>query len=89
MSSRKHGVSWCRGAAGSRQEGHNPWVVPDHDAMFRAFQREQTLRATRIAEQARLEVHLKSTQASEMQARNAHLKGILNPRRLLKKEADK
>jgi len=62
--------------------------MPDNESMLRALQKEQTLRATHIAEQARLAVHLKSTRASEMQSRNAHLKGTLNPRRLLKKETD-
>jgi len=75
----------CRG---SKQEDFNPWAMPDNESMLRALQKEQILRATRIAEQARLAVHLKGTRASEMQSRNAHLKGTLNPRRLLKKETD-
>ncbi len=62
--------------------------MPDNEGLLRALQKEQTERATRIAEQARLAVHLKRTRASEMRARNAHLEGKLNPGRLLKKESD-
>ena len=63
--------------------------MPDNEGLLRALQQEQNEHATRIAEQARLAVHLKQTRASQMQARNAHLEGKLNPRRLLKKEADR
>ena len=63
--------------------------MPENEGLLRALQKEQTERATCIAEQARLAVHLKWTRASQMQARNAHLAGKLNPRRLLKKEAER
>ena len=70
----------------SSKECLSPWTMPNNENLLRALQKEQTERATRIAEQARLAVHLKRTRASEMQARNAHLEGKLNPRRLLQKE---
>ena len=73
----------------SKKEPASPWTMLDHEGMLRALQLEQTERVTRIAEQARLAVHLKRTKASEMQARNAHLEGTLNPRRLVKKEPDR
>ncbi|CAL5225149.1 g7929 [Coccomyxa viridis] len=76
----------CRSS--SSKEPLSPWTMPDNEGLLRALQKEQTERATRIAEQARLAVHLKRTRASEMRARNAHLEGKLNPRRLLTKESD-